>query len=1370
MTTGKALNGKPCAGNPHVRFDEGEDASAATPRRGSLLYRIVVCGLMTCVGMCASAQIIYKHTYFRRMVFVFALLTAIVGVAVEVPREKACLAVNNWLARNNSEFFEFSGKQVLTSRSFAGKDGTIRFHAMELDGGGFVVTSADTMISPIIAFSDSGSFCNANDDNPLHAMLMADLTNRRKILNERIDRGASNVTTKSQKRLTNFSMQMKEEKEWDELTKEYNTQRRLTARDTTFVDIRVPPLLQTSWAQRGEWTDGNGEKQFTFNRYTPGNASCGCTATAYMQLMRYWEWPDENHPIVPFRTKCSYNGEEREMTAFGGTYAWSIMPDSDRNVTSVEQCEALGKIAYDVGVCARMGWSDDGSGASISTAAQGLKTYFGYASAGVANVGTHGGPIEKTPYADLIFGALDARMPSVLHIEHEDETGSPISGGHSVVADGYGYLGETIYCHVNFGWRGLANAWYNLIINDDFGYGFIANCSKNIHPTETGSVLSGRVLDENGVAVSNADVIITKPDGTIQTVEASQLGIYHFRINEGGVYIVSAIKDGKKTGEGRYVEMSAEDNVRNQDLTLLATPPESLVISGVTSVTSGEIAQFEVQGTWQDGTMRPIPVMWDIVSGADAADIEPLTGVLVSHFVSGRDKTATVRAQYVFNGLPMTAEVSVVVRALPHGTPYFLVRDGTLKAVELNGCSDIVMPQSVTMIGDGVFSNCTELASVELPDGLKFIGEYAFAWCSSLKSIVIPEGALQIGRWAFYYCTGLESVKLPQGLKSTPYKGFMGCGNLKRVTIPELVTTISGWSFCQSGLTEVILSTNVNSFETGGFQNCSALRRAYVPKQLETMISDRDVFGGCSNVAIYYYEDSLGHIVFDANGGEGEMRAQPFARNVMQPLADNTFARRGYVFAGWATSPNGDIVYADGEDVILDVDIVLYAKWQQCYYVAFDANGGYGEMTPLTCLIGNDVVLTSNAFAKVHHRMIGWSLYRNGPVIYKDGATVLPNMDMMLYAVWESADMLWTIDSRGVLTGVDLNGLVDAVIPSNVISIAASAFRGNAELKSVVMGGSVKTLASSALRECVGLSDVTLSTNLTEIASYAFNDCTNLLSIVIPDGVTLIGGGAFRGCINLERVKIGKSVTKIGDRAFHKCAKLVSVALPDRIADIGYLSFRWCYDMTNITIGSSLTNIADRAFEGCSKLKSVVFRGNAPSLGGSEVFAQVPMSCTVYVNRNSTGWGVEIPGTWNGMRIEYMAEEVEIDVGGGKRVAVPQTWLDEHPEFVARANGDRVAALGANAANGRLSVVECYVLGLNPELATDDFRITSFPMKTDGTLDLAGITFTPAKEDWNVPDATPVLKGAATLEDEWQMVTDENKGAFRFFKVVVELP
>ena len=42
MTKRESLNGKPYAGNLHVRFDEGEAASTATSRRGALLYKMKV--------------------------------------------------------------------------------------------------------------------------------------------------------------------------------------------------------------------------------------------------------------------------------------------------------------------------------------------------------------------------------------------------------------------------------------------------------------------------------------------------------------------------------------------------------------------------------------------------------------------------------------------------------------------------------------------------------------------------------------------------------------------------------------------------------------------------------------------------------------------------------------------------------------------------------------------------------------------------------------------------------------------------------------------------------------------------------------------------------------------------------------------------------------------------------------------------------------------------------------------------------------------------------------------------------------------------------------------------------------------------------
>ena len=41
MTKREAINGKPYAGNPHVRFDEREVVSA-TPWHGSLLYKILI--------------------------------------------------------------------------------------------------------------------------------------------------------------------------------------------------------------------------------------------------------------------------------------------------------------------------------------------------------------------------------------------------------------------------------------------------------------------------------------------------------------------------------------------------------------------------------------------------------------------------------------------------------------------------------------------------------------------------------------------------------------------------------------------------------------------------------------------------------------------------------------------------------------------------------------------------------------------------------------------------------------------------------------------------------------------------------------------------------------------------------------------------------------------------------------------------------------------------------------------------------------------------------------------------------------------------------------------------------------------------------
>ena len=206
-----------------------------------------------------------------------------------------------------------------------------------------------------------------------------------------------------------------------------------------------------------------------------------------------------------------------------------------------------------------------------------------------------------------------------------------------------------------------------------------------------------------------------------------------------------------------------------------------------------------------------------------------------------------------------------------------------------------------------------------------------------------------------------------------------------------------------------------------------------------------------------------------------------------------------------------------------------------------------------------------------------------------------------------------------------------------------------------------------------------------------------------------------------------------------------------------------------MVIPDTVTSIGIYAFYYASGLTNIVFKGNAPLVEPS-TFYGTASSCIVCVLPSSTGWNVDIPGTWNGLDIRYQEMKPDTVVTlDGMSVSVPVTWLDTISERIAAADGDAVAALQATAANGRLSVVECYVLGLDPENPTNDFKIVSFPMKVDGTPDLAGIVFEPPQTQWNVP-ATYKVKGAATLAGPWGDVPAGGNSAYRFFKVEVVLP
>lgn len=68
-------------------------------------------------------------------------------------------------------------------------------------------------------------------------------------------------------------------------------------------------------------------------------------------------------------------------------------------------------------------------------------------------------------------------------------------------------------------------------------------------------------------------------------------------------------------------------------------------------------------------------------------------------------------------------------------------------------------------------------------------------------------------------------------------------------------------------------------------------------------------------------------VVFDGNGGTGSMASLTEGAGYPFTLPQNAFTKSGHVFAGWATTPDGDAVYGDRGTVTATESITLYAVW-----------------------------------------------------------------------------------------------------------------------------------------------------------------------------------------------------------------------------------------------------------------------------------------------------------------------------------------------------------------------------------------------------------------------------------------------------------
>jgi hypothetical protein len=179
---------------------------------------------------------------------------------------------------------------------------------------------------------------------------------------------------------------------------------------------------------------------------------------------------------------------------------------------------------------------------------------------------------------------------------------------------------------------------------------------------------------------------------------------------------------------------------------------------------------------------------------------------------------------------------------------------GNYSFYECESITSVTISNSVTIIGEIAFAGCQNLSSLTIGSGVTSIGEDAFANCHSLKSITVPDSVISIGQGAFRWCENLASITLGSGVLSigsfvfdtynlttinvssgnNTYSSDNGIlyskdkktlfmypkGRSGSFTIPNSVTSIEGYSFSISKITSVIIPSSVTVLNYNAFGTC----------------------------------------------------------------------------------------------------------------------------------------------------------------------------------------------------------------------------------------------------------------------------------------------------------------------------------------------------------------------------------------------------------------------------------------------------------------------------------------------------------------------------------------------------------------------
>ena len=558
------------------------------------------------------------------------------------------------------------------------------------------------------------------------------------------------------------------------------------------------------------------------------------------------------------------------------------------------------------------------------------------------------------------------------------------------------------------------------------------------------------------------------------------------------------------------------------------------------------------------------------------------------------------------------------------------------------GCKSSIIPNSVTIIGNGAFYNCRSLTSITIPNSVTTIGNSAFANCSGLASLAIPNSVTTIGNSAFAYCRSLTSLTIPNSVDFIAGSAFEGCSGLASVTIPNSVTNIGNVAFygC-SGLTEVTslieepftidkyvwFGVNTDEIPLYVPAGCKAKYEATegwnVFKNIVEMGASSSIAIDETNFPDKYFRN---WVLAQEYGQDGVLTEDEIAGVTNIKIVRKNISN--FIGIEYFTALTRLDVILCRQLTSLDVSKNTALRELICYSNSLTSLD-VSKNTELTLLNCHENQLTSLVLPK-NGALKELECYKNQIEGTAMDALIasLPETGGKLYAIMPgdneknvvTMEQVAAAKEKGWKTYYysDDDGWVDyKIIPEGNIDFADPAVKalcvanwdtdGDGEL-SYYEAAAIKDLGKvfNHNQEIESFNELRYFIGLKTIGDEAFEGCGNLVSIELPEGLDRINSYAFYGC-NIQSLYIPSTVTYIGSYAFNQNRNLMEIKVSEN--NSRFDSRNDCnaiiatpYD--KLVQGCNSTIIPDGvkelewgAFEGLSSLKKIVIPEGVTLLG-----------------------------------------------------------------------------------------------------------------------------------------------------------------------------